>query len=360
MTSISNNPVMAAAVNAVAKEIVSTLAAFAAMRITPIASQGALGSLLGANPTNIQLPPGAVAYPDGRVFDPTVRADPNVMRPQVMVQLPDGRSAHPYQVRNITDYIQEQPYLPPRCGCPGWVRVPTVDPITVTQPSDGSKAEVDLGDGYTMTLNEHSSEIIVRDANGDETRIWGDPHVDVNGKRVGDFYDTTTFELKNGTKITINTEPWEAGGNGAYVASQVVVTRGDQGLVIDGISQNDKGDLRITQGYDGQALDFAHDDGFNLTEAGDGASYGWDSEFTGERVTRSEMREMTLHANREMREGLEMDRDVTQAFGAWLMFGDLGAMLSLAGSESFERDTRETLQERPVYAFLERLMGVDR
>ena len=199
------------------------------------------------------------------------------------------------------------PSVPPFC-------TPVADPITVTRASDGSRAAIDLGDGYTMTLNEHSSEIVIKDPNGDTTRIWGDPHVDVNGRRVGDFYDTTTFELENGTKITINTEPWRAGGNGAYVASQVVITRGDQGVVVDGISQNDKGDLRITEGLNGHALDLAHDDGFNLTEAGDKASYGWNSEFTGERVTRSEMREMTLHANREMREGLEAERDIGNAF----------------------------------------------
>ena len=33
--------------------------------------------------------------------------------------------------------------------------------------------------------------------------------------------------------------------------------------------------------------------------------------------------------------------------------------MSFAGSESFERDVRSDLQERPLYAFLERLMGVE-
>ena len=253
---------------------------------------------------------------------------------------------------------------PPRgfCGTPGLPPfcTPKADPMVVTSPACGGKAAIDLGDGYTMTLNERSSEIVITDANGDKTRIWGDPHVDVNGKRVGDFYDTTTFELKNGTKVTINTEPWIKGGNGTYVASQVVITKGDQGMVVDGISQNHKGDLKITQGYDGQALDFAHDDGFNLTEAGDKGTYGWNSEFTGERVTKKEMKEMTLHENKELRESMEFDRDVGNAFASWLFFGDLGAMLSLAGSETFERSTREDLQKNPFYNLLEGMMGVDR
>ena len=249
----------------------------------------------------------------------------------------------------------------PRCGVglplpPGFLPEPSVPPFTATMPQDG-RAEVDLGDGYTMTLNERSSEIVITDADGNHTRIWGDPHVDVNGKRVGDFYDTTTFELENGTKITINTEPWKKGGNGAYVASQVVVTRGDQGLVIDGISQNELGDLSITMGQDGRALDFAHDDGFNLTEQDlGGGNYGWVSEFTGERVTRQEMREMTLHANREMREGLEADRDLGRAFGAWLMFGDLGALFSLVGSESGERAVREEVVREAADTLIAELM----
>ena len=251
--------------------------------------------------------------------------------------------------------------MPPRCGTgcalpPGFLPSPAVEPFTATMPQNG-RASVDLGDGYTMTLNERSSEIVVTDADGNKTRIWGDPHVDVNGRRVGDFYDTTTFELENGTKITINTEPWRAGGNGAYVASQVVVTRGDQGMVIDGISQNDLGDLSISMGHDGRALDFAHDDGFNLTEQDLGnGNYGWVSEFTGERVTRQEMREMTLHANREMREAMEAGRDVMSAFGAWLVFGDLGALLSFAGSETAERETRDRVVEAVAETFIDTLM----
>ena len=361
MTSIQSNPILTAAVNAIATEITKAILPFATMSITPIASRAAMADLLcncGPGPTQGRA--GLTVFPDGTYFDPNAKPQPGRYYMAAFVPLPDGTQAQPWQVGNVADLIDRQPALPPRCGCPGWAPLPAVDPITVTSPARDGRAEIDLGDGYTMTLDERSSEIVITDADGDKTRIWGDPHVDVNGKRVGDFYDTTTFELKNGTKITINTEPWKAGGNGAYVASQVVITRGDQGVVVDGISQNDRGDLRITTGHDGRALDFAHDDGFNLSEAGDKGSYGWNSEFTGERVTRSEMKEMTLHENRDMREAMEAQRDLGDAFVSWLFLGDLGGLLSLAGSESFERDAREDLQERPVYRFLESIMGVDR
>ncbi|MBV7256968.1 DUF1521 domain-containing protein [Pacificimonas sp. WHA3] len=229
---------------------------------------------------------------------------------------------------------------PPGCGC--WAPpVAAVEPWAATMPENG-RASVDLGDGYTMELNEHSSEIIIRDGDGNVTRIWGDPHVDVNGERSGDFYDTTTFELENGTKITINTEPWGNNPN-AYVASQVVVTKGDQGMVIDGISQNQKGDLEITMGQNGRALDFAHDDGMNVHEQDLGnGDYGWTSEFTGERMTRADW-DLTKHANRELRESMEFSRDMSQAIMGWLFAGDLGALMTWAGTETAERDMRETV-----------------
>ncbi len=229
----------------------------------------------------------------------------------------------------------------PLPGCGGcWTPpAPAAQPWTATMPQNG-KATVDLGDGYTMELNEHSSEIVIRDGDGNVTRIWGDPHVDVNGQRSGDFYDTTTFELENGTKITINTEPWKGNAN-AYVASQVVVTKGDQGMVIDGISQNQKGDLSITMGQNGRALDFQHDDGYNVFEQDlGGGNYGWVSEFTGERMTRADW-DLTKHANREKREALEFSRDMGQSIMGWLMFGNLGGMLAYAGTETAEREVRD-------------------
>jgi len=229
------------------------------------------------------------------------------------------------------------------CCCCCTIEEPVVEPWTATMPQDG-RAEVDLGDGYTMELNEHSSEIILKDADGNETRIWGDPHVDVNGERIGDFYDTTTFELENGTKITINTEPWD-GNENAYVASQVVVTNGDQGMVIDGISQNDKGDLSITMNENGEMLDFQNDDGLNLYEQdlGEG-DYGWTSEFTGERATAEDFA-LTTHDNKEKRESMEFERDMAQAIEGWLTGGLVGALTEFLSTESGERVIRDTIAE---------------
>lgn len=134
--------------------------------------------------------------------------------------------------------------------------------------------KVDLGDGYKLEIDERNSEMtILNETTGQRTKIWGDPHVDVDGKHQFDFYGTTTFELDNGTKITINTEQW-AGNPNAYVASQVVVTKGENAVVIDGISQNQLGDLSVNVSTNGYAIDAAHRDGFTVQEA----AGGWQTE----------------------------------------------------------------------------------
>lgn len=153
------------------------------------------------------------------------------------------------------------------------------------QTTGRSTANIDLGDGYKLAIDERNSQMtILNEKTGQTTRVWGDPHVEVNGQQKFDFWGTTTFTLDNGTKLTINTEPW--GGNpNAYVASQVVITRGDNAIVIDGISQNTIGDLSITSSAQGRALDAAHRDGFTIHEQA--GSTGWETE-GGRQVTQVE------------------------------------------------------------------------
>lgn len=149
------------------------------------------------------------------------------------------------------------------------------------------EASIDLGDGYTLELDERQSEIFIKNAEtGEETRIWGDPHVDVDGERAFDFWGTTTFELENGTKITINTEEWDGNPN-AYVASKVTITKGDQAIVVDGISQNDLGDLSLSMSSNGEMIDAMTRDGFVLNENATGS--GWRSELTGEIATQADL-----------------------------------------------------------------------
>lgn len=189
------------------------------------------------------------------------------------------------------------------------------------------RAEVDLGDGYSLKFDERRSQIEVFNAKtGDHTRIWGDPHVDVDGKRAFDFWGTTTFTLENGTKITINTEPWKGNSN-AYVASQVVVTKGANALVVDGISQNQVGDLSMIMSNNGYAVDAVHRDGFVLHENATGS--GWRSEHTGEVATQSDLN--ATRVGREYGPGSEMPslEEMLPAFSNFLM---LGMLLNIAST----------------------------
>ncbi|SOB86463.1 protein of unknown function [Sphingomonas guangdongensis] len=140
-------------------------------------------------------------------------------------------------------------------------------------------AALDLGDGYSLKIDERNSEMtIFNAATGENTRIWGDPHVEVDGKHAFDFWGTTTFQLENGTKITINTEQF-AGNPNMYVASQVVITKGNNSAVIEGISQNQLGDLSVSVGGNGYALDAAHRDGWTVQENASGS--GWRADHGG-------------------------------------------------------------------------------
>jgi hypothetical protein len=205
------------------------------------------------------------------------------------------------------------------------------DPIICVKPApqwtstiDGANtAKINLGDGYRLEIDERNSQmIIINDKTGEKTKIWGDPHVEIDGKHAYDFWGTTTFTLENGTKITINTEQW--GGNpNAYVASQVVITKGDNALIVDGISQNKLGDLSISMSNNGREIDAQTRDGFTLEENATGS--GWRTE-SGNVATQADL--MATAVGREYGPGSNQ-LSLTEAgeqLGNFLLGGFLGAI----------------------------------
>lgn len=169
---------------------------------------------------------------------------------------------------------------PPRCGTPepkpGCWTLPEPKVSWTAKMTGENTAKIDLGDGYKLDINEKNSEMmIINEKTGEKTKIWGDPHVDVDGKRAFDFWGTTTFTLENGTKLTINTEQYKGNPN-MYVASQVLITKGDNAIVVDGISQNKLGDLSVSMSNNGQEIDAANRDGWTLHENANGS--GWRTE----------------------------------------------------------------------------------
>ena len=241
----------------------------------------------------------------------------------------------------------------PSCGFPpcGPCVLPEPKNSWTASMTGGNTAKVDLGDGYKLEIDERSSQmIIINEKTGERTRIWGDPHVEIDGKHAYDFWGTTTFTLENGTKITINTEQW--GGNpNAYVASQVVVTKGSNALVIDGVSQNKLGDLKMTLSNDGYAVDAAHRDGYQLSENACGS--GWMTD-RGTRATQKDLD--ATRVGREYGPGSQLRNfdELGGVLGQFLLFGNfikfasnLGSVFNDATAKSAERYLTQA-QRNPV------------
>ncbi|WP_052207775.1 DUF1521 domain-containing protein [Croceibacterium mercuriale] len=189
-------------------------------------------------------------------------------------------------------------------------------------------AAVDIGDGYSLQFNENSSEITIRNARtGESTQIWGDPHVSVDGKHVYDFWGTTTFTLENGTKITINTEAGKNNPN-VYYASQVVVTNGSNAIVVNGVSEQVRGDLAVSMSQDGYAMDALHRDGLVLHE--NAAGSGWISELSGAVATQADLDLTRLGAAYGPGSDLPSLGESFSLLGNFLMLGMLSASLSVA------------------------------
>jgi Domain of Unknown Function (DUF1521) len=145
---------------------------------------------------------------------------------------------------------------------------PPVDPCNPTHAGtrmEGGKAVFE-NDNYRVTCGDDNEVMVCNKNTGETYRVWGDPHMDVDGQHAFDFWGTTTLELDDGTKLTIETTPWNA-NNGMSLASKVTITNGDYGVRISGIDTNKTGDLHIDEAAGwGGVLDAAVEDGNVLQE----------------------------------------------------------------------------------------------
>ena len=94
-----------------------------------------------------------------------------------------------------------------------------------------------------------------------QTRVWGDPHVDEGGDNSTDwdFNEQSTFVTPTGVKITVETAPW--GSSGATVTDNLYISRGDDQAVVTGLSNNanggGQGDDYLDVASDGSLFDDA-------------------------------------------------------------------------------------------------------
>ncbi|MEJ2608579.1 MAG: DUF1521 domain-containing protein [Candidatus Thiodiazotropha sp.] len=193
------------------------------------------------------------------------------------------------------------PECPPEPTCP-----PIEQEWTVSQGKNGT-ATIDLGDTYELELNENKSQIIVRNkVTCEETNIWGDPHIDWNkdGKTDANFWEKSTFQLEDGTKITIDTEKFK--NNDMYVANDITITKDDKMIQVTGLSQNEKGDMQIHQSNTGGYLtDLLVTDGFVVKENACGE--GWINPETGKVATQEDFN--------VTKPGVEKPYEFSQEFG---------------------------------------------
>jgi hypothetical protein len=121
-------------------------------------------------------------------------------------------------------------------------------------------------DNYRITAGDDNNVVIHNKNTGETYEAWGDPHMKVDGQQAFDFWGTTTLNLDDGTKVTIETTPFGANPE-TTLASRVTITNGDYGVRISGVDTNKVGDLRIDEakGY-GELLDAVTRDGNRLYE----------------------------------------------------------------------------------------------
>ncbi len=167
----------------------------------------------------------------------------------------------------------EQPSAAEESGCNEPSTSAASDDVWSHQVKDG-QATINLGDKYTITAKEDGSEVVLKNnETGAETKIWGDPHVDVgnNGSNDFDFKKDLTFQLEDGTKISIGTVD---AGNGTTLASSLTITNGDNAIEVTGLGGANDGanNLEVRQSNAGETLDDLTADG-SITLFEDGANW---------------------------------------------------------------------------------------
>lgn len=121
-------------------------------------------------------------------------------------------------------------------------------------------------DNYRITMGDDNTVTIHNKNTGETYQAWGDPHFNVDGQHVFDFWGTTTFQLDDGTKVTIETTPW-ANNPGMTLSSKVTITSGDYGVQVTGVDTNRVGDLKFQEAkHWGGLLDALVADGNRLHE----------------------------------------------------------------------------------------------
>jgi hypothetical protein len=122
----------------------------------------------------------------------------------------------------------------------------------------------DLGEGYSLAIDEAQSAVFVANAEtGESMLVWGAAQLSLDGGDGARFWGTTSVELGNGTRITMETIA-DAAIADLFRLEKLTVTRDDRAMVITGIAETTLGDLAVVQSLDGAAIDAATRDGLTI------------------------------------------------------------------------------------------------
>lgn len=135
---------------------------------------------------------------------------------------------------------------------------------------------INLDGKYRIDVDGGTTWKITNLANNQTTRIWGDPHVDVNNDGSNDFNfkENMTFQLADGTKITVATvdgagkEIKDANGNTASVSvtKTLTITNNDSAIIVTNVN----GTPNIVQATGGAGIDHATNDGAIIVKESNG------------------------------------------------------------------------------------------
>lgn len=135
--------------------------------------------------------------------------------------------------------------------------------------------EIALDNGYKIQIHGKDESWSIVDANGNSTKVWGDPHVsegDKDGNMNWDFQKDATFVLEDGTKITCKCKDKGRADKNVY-SNELIITKGNQSIKVTGIADNKPQIGNPT--LDGAAVDAATNDGyvFKMGDQADDWSY---------------------------------------------------------------------------------------
>ncbi len=139
------------------------------------------------------------------------------------------------------------------------------NPTHASTSMQGGKAVFE-NDNYRIGMGDDNTVTIHNKHTGETYEAWGDPHMKIDGQQAFDFWGTTTLSLEDGTKVTIETTPFES-NQAMTLSSRVTITNGDYGVQVSGVDTNKTGDLKIDEAKGwGEALDWVTADGNVLHE----------------------------------------------------------------------------------------------